>query len=91
MTSRRLGWLVHIVVLAVILILAGRVAVPPWETVGDPSVSSVRDRLTALASCVLPATADDPPSMLARVSETMTPGCDASTPDHMSSVWMTAC
>lgn len=91
MTPHRLTWLVHIVVLAVIVILAGRVAGPPRGTVGDPSVSSVRERLTALASCVLPASASDPSAAPAAAPEPLTPECDASAHDRPDGVWMTAC
>lgn len=91
MMSHRVGWIVQIVVLAVILILAGRVAGPPWGTVGDPSVSAVRERLTALAACVLPASGADPSAAPASPLEPAPPDCDPSVHDRLHGARMTAC
>ena len=91
MTPHRLTWLVHIVVLAVIVILAGRVAGPPRGTVGDPSVSAVRERLTALAACVLPASGADPSAAPATALEPATQDCDPSAHDRLHGARMTAC
>lgn len=84
---RRLRWLVSIAALAGILLLAARIDRPTLTT-RDPSLTT---RLTALLTCVLPGTADDPSAPSAGVSEARTTGCDTSTPDHGRTAWMTAC
>lgn len=83
----RLMWLAPIVMLGGILLLAARIDVPTW-TDRDPSVSG---RLTALVSCVLPATAGQASAKPAAVPEAPIPDCDPSTPDPLGTPRMTAC
>jgi hypothetical protein len=83
----RLGWLTGVVLLTGILLLATRIDIPT-RTIRESSVSG---RLAALVTCILPATADDPSSTSASVSETTAPDCETSAPDHFRTAWITAC
>lgn len=90
MTNRcrgRLTWLAPFVLLGGIVLLAARIDAPTWSV----RESSVSGRLTALVSCVLPATAADPSAAPAGAWEPTTPECDASAHDRLDGVWMTAC
>jgi len=83
----RLGWLASIVLLTAISLLATRIDISTWIV----RESAVSGRLAALVTCVLPTTADDPSSPSASGSDTTTPDCDNSSPDHFRTAWMTAC
>jgi hypothetical protein len=83
----RLGWLASIVLLTAILLLATRIDVSTWTV----RKSAVSRRLAALVTCVLPATANDPSSTSASVSDTTPPDCESSAPDPVRAAWMTAC
>jgi len=83
----RLPWLAATLALGGIVVLTARVDVQ----ISKVRESSASGRLTALVSCVLPATATDPPAPSAGVPDAMIPECEASTPDHLRSAWMTAC
>jgi hypothetical protein len=83
----RLGWLAGVVLLTAMLLLATWIDIPTWTVRG----SAVSGRLAALVTCVLPATADDPSSTSANVSDTTTPDCEAAAPDQVRAAWMTAC
>jgi hypothetical protein len=89
MTRRWLGplpWFALVVTLTGTLLLVARLDVET-PTAGESSVS---ERLTALVSCILPASAADPPAPPAGVDLTA-PGCASATPDPVRSAWMTAC
>jgi hypothetical protein len=83
----RLGWLASVALLTATLLLAIRIDLPTWIA----HESAVSGRLAALVTCVLPATADDPPSTSASVSATTAPDCETSAPDRFRAAWMTAC
>jgi hypothetical protein len=87
MTKHCLTWLACIMLLGGTLLLAARVDAPTW-TVGE---SSVRGRLTALVSCVLPASAADPSAAPAAAPEPTTAECDTSAHDRLDGVWITPC
>ena len=77
MTKQRVGRLAWL----------ARVGVPTW-TIRDSPVSG---RLTALVSCVLPATADQAPATPAGGPEAPTQDCEPSAPDPLGTPRMTAC
>jgi hypothetical protein len=87
MTKHGLTWLACIMLLGGTLLLAARVDAPT-RTVGE---SSVGGRLTALASCVLPASAADPSAAPAAIPEPTAAECDASAHHRLDGVWMTQC
>jgi len=83
----RLGWLAGVILLTATLLLTTRNDLPTWIL----HESAVSRRLAALVTCVLPATADDPSSTSASVSDTTIPDCETSAPDPFRAAWMTVC
>jgi len=83
----RLGWLAGVILLTAMLLLATRTDLPTWIV----RESAVSGRLAVLVTCVLPATADDPSSNSASVSDTAAPDCETTAPDQVRAAWMTAC
>jgi hypothetical protein len=81
-----LPWLALVVTLGAMLLVVARLDVQILRA----SESSVSERLTALVSCVLPASADDPPAPPAGVDVTG-PECATAMPDPVRTAWMTAC